>query len=232
MSSASGPVDAAGLPTWEGPPLGVHTQDKEGRVSVVRDAVRGQFGNPRGVFGQIAGWIMAWENRERNAWAVDVLNAQPGDDVLEIGFGPGLAVERLVEAVGSGTVAGVDRSAIMVAAARSRVAEAVAAGRVDLRRADVEALPFDAATFDRALAINTVHHWADPIAGLREVRRVLRPGGVLAVVEQPHGALPAALSDARTRAIADEMRAAGFNPWMTRGTSIRGDSVVCVLAVR
>ncbi len=207
-------------------------------MSVVRDAIRGQFGNPRGVFGQIAGRIMAWENRERNVWAVDVLDVQPGDDVLEIGFGPGLAVERLAEAVGNGTVTGVDRSAIMVAEARRRVAEAVAAGRVDLRRADVEALPFDASTFDRALAINTLHHWADgttggdAIAGLREVRRVLRPGGVLAVVEQPHGGLPAALSDARTRAIADQMRAAGFNPWMTRGTSIRGVSVACVLAVR
>jgi ubiquinone/menaquinone biosynthesis C-methylase UbiE len=199
---------------------------------MVKDAIRGQFGNPHGVFGPLAGWIMAWENRERNAWAVDVLDVQPGDAVLEIGFGPGLAVKRLAEAVGDGIVAGVDRSAIMVAAARSRVAEAVQAGRVDLRRGDVAALPFESETFDRALAINSLHHWADTAAGLRELHRVLRPGGVLGVVEQPHAALHAALSDAQTRAIADQMRAAGFNPWLTRGTSIRGSSVVCVLAVR
>lgn len=236
MPSASRPADAADLPSWEGPPLGVSR--KGGFVSVVKDAIRGQFGEPHGLFGPIAGWIMAWENRERNAWAVDALGVQPGDAVLEIGFGPGLAVERLAEAVGEGTVAGVDRSAIMVAAARRRNADAVEAGRVDLRCGDVEALPFDAETFDRALAINSLHHWADgipggdAIAGLREVRRVLRPGGVLAVIEQPHAALHAVLSDTQTTAIAEQMQAVGLNPWLTRGTSIRGSAVVCVLAVR
>jgi ubiquinone/menaquinone biosynthesis C-methylase UbiE len=204
-------------------------------VSTVKGAIRSQFGNPRGLFGRLAGWIMARQNRERNAWAVDMLDVQPGDSVLEIGFGPGLAVELLAELVGDGAVAGIDRSAIMVAAARSRIAEAIQAGRADLRRADVEALPFESGVFARVLTVNSLHHWGDPIAGLREVCRVLRPGGLLAVVEQPHGTpsatLPAALSDAQITTIADQMRAVGLAPWLTRGVVLRGSPVMCVLAV-
>jgi hypothetical protein len=57
---------------------------------------RSQFGNPHGLGGRIAGWIMATRpsNKERSAWAIDLLDPQPDDAVLEIGYGPGVAIER------------------------------------------------------------------------------------------------------------------------------------------
>jgi hypothetical protein len=60
-------------------------------------AIVGQFGHPRGVAGQVAGWVMAHRasNRQRNRWVVAQLDVQPADWVLEISFGPGLAVAGL-----------------------------------------------------------------------------------------------------------------------------------------
>jgi len=76
-------------------------------------AIVGQFGHPRGTAGTIAGWVMAHRrsNRERNSWVVSLLDVQPSDRVLEIGFGPGLAIAELSRRVGdSGHVYGIDHS--------------------------------------------------------------------------------------------------------------------------
>ena len=54
--------------------------------------IKSQFGHPSGLLGRLVGAIMAYENRERNNWAVRLLNIQSRDYVLEVGFGPGLAL--------------------------------------------------------------------------------------------------------------------------------------------
>src|ERR1700754_2990126 len=102
-----------------------------------------QFGNPRGVLGRLAGWVMAHRpsNRRRNEWAVSLLDVQPTDRVLEIGFGPGRAIAELSRR--SERVYGIDRSAEMLRQATRRNAAAVRSGRVTLRASGVEALPFD-----------------------------------------------------------------------------------------
>ncbi|HEX2037969.1 MAG TPA: SAM-dependent methyltransferase, partial [Chloroflexota bacterium] len=80
-------------------------------------AIVGQFGHPRGAAGRVAGWVMARRpsNRRRNRWAVSLLDVQPAERVLEIGFGPGLAIAELSRRVGpAGHVYGVDRSDVML----------------------------------------------------------------------------------------------------------------------
>jgi hypothetical protein len=69
-------------------------------------AVRGQFGRPTGVWGRAAGVVMAHRssNRRRNEWAVSLLDVRPRDRVLEIGFGPGLAINELGRLLRSGGV--------------------------------------------------------------------------------------------------------------------------------
>jgi len=57
----------------------------------------------------------------------------------------------------------------------------VEAGRVQLHLGSVEKLPFDDATFDKAMTMNSLHLWLDPLAGLREIRRTLRVGGRIAI---------------------------------------------------
>ena len=81
----------------------------------------------------------------------------------------------------SGFVVGIDISDAMVAQARRRIAAMVRAGRVELRQAGVSRIPYPDGRFDKALAVNTYQFWPAPEDDLRELRRVLRPGGLLAL---------------------------------------------------
>jgi len=147
--------------------------------------IMSNFGHPRGLVGQVVGWTMALENRERIYWAISLLDVRPNDHVLEIGFGPGVGVERLAAQAKEGLVAGVDISDVMVRQASRRNAAAVKSGRVELQEGVAEKLSYDDQRFDKVLAINSLHHWTDVRAGLREVYRVLKPDGRVAIVEQP-----------------------------------------------
>lgn len=69
----------------------------------------------------------------------------------------------------------------MLAQARRANGHGMREGRVDLRRGEAQRLPFDGAAFDRVVAVNNCQAWRDPAAGLREARRVLRPGGTVTV---------------------------------------------------
>jgi SAM-dependent methyltransferase len=126
-------------------------------------------------------------NRRRNAWAVERLDVQPTDRVLEIGFGPGIAVRELARRATRGYVAGVDHSAVLVEQAFRRNRQAIRAGRVDLRLGAAESLPDFREPFDKILAVNSVMFWDDPVQRLRELRKLLRTGGVIAIVRQPRG---------------------------------------------
>jgi ubiquinone/menaquinone biosynthesis C-methylase UbiE len=72
-------------------------------------------------------------NRRRNAWVVSLLDVQRDDRVLEIGFGPGVAIRELARLAADGYVYGLDHSEVMVRQAARRNAEGVRRGRVDLR---------------------------------------------------------------------------------------------------
>jgi SAM-dependent methyltransferase len=176
----------------------------------IKGTLISQFAHPRGPLGWLAGAIMAGKNRKRNALAVAMLDVQPGDHVLEIGFGPGVTIKRLAKLIGDGAVTGIDSSRVLVGQARRRNAEAVHAGQVALRWGSVEQLPFPDATFDRILAVNSLHHWPNAEENLREVRRVLKAGGRLLIAEQPVWA-GAGSDDCRFAAeLAAQIATAGF----------------------
>lgn len=73
-----------------------------------------QFRQPTGPSVRLVGALMARKNRERITWAVSLLDIQSTDHVLEVGFGPGVAIEQVARFARAGFVAGVDHSAIMV----------------------------------------------------------------------------------------------------------------------
>ena len=97
--------------------------------------VRAQFARPTGVSGRVVGWIMASRasNRRRNVWTVSLLDVQRHDRVLEIGFGPGIAVREISRLAVEGYVCGLDHSEEMLRQATRRNAAAIRTGRVDLR---------------------------------------------------------------------------------------------------
>ena len=110
----------------------------------------------------------------------DFAGIAAGQRVLDVGSGPGALTAELVARLGRRRVVAVDPSAAFVAALRERLPD------VEAAQASAEALPFGDDAFDAALAQLVVHFMADPVAGLREMARVTRTGGVVAACVWDH----------------------------------------------
>jgi ubiquinone/menaquinone biosynthesis C-methylase UbiE len=171
-----------------------------------------------------------WRTAENSAGYL-LGHLRPGLDVLDVGCGPGTITLDLAERVAPGSVIGLDRDAgVLEKAEQSRAQRQV--DNASFRTGDVYALEFPDASFDVVHAHQVLQHLTDPVAALREMRRVLRPAGLLAVRDSDYGAkfwAPAdpmldrwmALYHAVTRANGAEadagrylpgwVRAAGFN---------------------
>ena len=117
---------------------------------------------------------------------------RPGMNVLDVGCGPGTITADLARRVAPGTVVGIDRSDDVIALAAESV------GDVDgllFTTGDVYALDADDATFDIVHAHQVLQHLSDPVAALREMRRVCRPDGLVAVRDSDYGAFTWAPND-------------------------------------
>lgn len=196
-------------------------------------AIRAQFGRPTGFWGRGAGLLMAHRssNRRRNAWAVSLLEVRPDDHVLEIGFGPGLAILELSRIALEGYVCGIDHSEVMLHQAARRNTDGIRRGVVDLRLASVDALPAFDAPFDKILAVNAMMFWTEPDARLEELRHLLRPGGLIAMAHQSRG--PGAsdeTSATRGREIAAALARAGFSEVRVETLRLK-PAVVCALGL-
>jgi len=123
-------------------------------------------------------WLFSLFNRnpESNSAAVDHLGLDSDDRFLDLGCGLGAALEHA--ATTGARTAGIDPSPSMVERAADRVP------RAEVRLGSAESIPFEDDAFTATLAVATYHHWADPETGVKEVRRVLGPGGRLLIVER------------------------------------------------
>ena len=110
----------------------------------------------------------------------DFAGVAAGQRVLDVGCGPGALTAELVRRLEPANVSAVDPSEPFVAAVRERYPA------VTVQRAAAEKLPFPDDSFDAALAQLVVHFMADPVAGLREMSRVTRSGGVVAACVWDH----------------------------------------------
>jgi ubiquinone/menaquinone biosynthesis C-methylase UbiE len=142
---------------------------------------------PTGLLGWLLGCIMEMETTPENDATLERLDVKPADRVLEVGFGPGRALERVAGLVATGRVAGVEVSEQMIAMATRRCERFIREGRVELRLGTAETLPFEDASFDKAYSVHTLYFWERPAEVVAELRRVLKPGGVLALCFRPSG---------------------------------------------
>lgn len=173
------------------------------------------FGRPTGLLGRIGGFLLALEKGEFIPWVIEQLQIAPGDRLLEVGFGPGVAIHYVTKQTAAGHIAGVDYSDIMVQQATTRNAAAIAAGKVELHYGSAAALPFPEQRFDGAFAINSMQLWPDAVAGLCEIHRVLKPGGRLVLGFTTHSgqtaeSLPALATAAGFQAIRLEQAPQGI----------------------
>jgi ubiquinone/menaquinone biosynthesis C-methylase UbiE len=136
-----------------------------------------QLSHPTGLAGRLVRVGMNRGNAGLNAFAIEQMELRPDDEVIEIGFGGGPNISRLLQRAAGFT--GVDRSADAVGAAERRFATARRAGKARFVVGGVEALPFEGSRFSKAISVHTVYFWADIKRGLAELQRVLKPGGLL-----------------------------------------------------
>jgi ubiquinone/menaquinone biosynthesis C-methylase UbiE len=137
-----------------------------------------QLAYPEGRVGiEIAEWLNG-NNRAGNARALVLLGVQAGHRVLEIGFGNGRAAPDVLDQAADVHYVGIDISPTMVEEATRFNAPLVAAGRASFHHACAEHMPFADAGFDRVFSTGVIHFWADALAPLREVHRVMCPDGL------------------------------------------------------
>ena len=198
----------------------------------IQSALVRQFGKPDGLLGVLAGLIMQVRpsNRVRNLRTLELLDIRPGDRVLELGFGPGLAVKRASELATSGKVVGIDHSALMLREARRRNAVEIRTGRVELLLGSANALPRFEERFDKVLAVNVFMFWEDPVSVLAGLRGVMKSGAVIALTLQPRRS-GATVGDTRAAAerMATALRDAGYETIRTELMEMAPVAAACVL---
>jgi SAM-dependent methyltransferase len=140
-------------------------------------SIHQQATKPEGALGFVMGLLIEHGNAVQNRATVDALDPPPGGAVLEIGFGPGHALEMLSRKASLGLIAGADHSELMVLEARRRLEPRRGPAALDLRVAENDALPFPDEAFDLVYAVNAYHQWPDQEAALAEIAGVLKPGG-------------------------------------------------------
>ena len=143
-----------------------------------------QWQKPAGLFGRLTLWRMNKSHSKLTDWGLAHVTVEPRFTVLDIGCGGGRTVAKLAAMAAQGKVHGIDYSQASVAASRRHNARAIGDGRVEIHLADVGRLPFPDNTFDLVTGVETHFWWPDIAAGVREIRRVLKPGGTLILIAE------------------------------------------------
>jgi len=144
------------------------------RTSWTRDdPVTSSFAHPRGLRGRLAALIMAATSGLNVTEVAALVPLRAGQQVLEVGYGPGTLLAALHNRPEHPRLVGVDPAPEMLRIAARRVPDA------DLRLGQASATGLDTASIDHVVSVNTVAIWPDLEVGLDELARVLRPGGSL-----------------------------------------------------
>lgn len=138
--------------------------------------------NARGLLGRILAFIMARETWSQNLRVMDALGIDGSDHILDVGCGHGRGLAELAARAGGGRIVGADSSELMVEIATQRNRPLIESGRVDVVPATAESLPFPDGFFDKVVCVYVLYFWNDLDASLREITRVLKPGGRLGLL--------------------------------------------------
>lgn len=127
-------------------------------------------------------WMMNYSHAALTDWGVEHTTIKRNFSILDVGCGGGRTIQKLAALAPEGKVSGVDYAAGSVAASRAKNAVLIRGGRVKIEQAPVSKLPFADGTFDLVTAIETQYYWPDTVEDMREILRVLKPGGSLVIV--------------------------------------------------
>jgi ubiquinone/menaquinone biosynthesis C-methylase UbiE len=149
-----------------------------------RSAPVTQCQKPRGWLGRFTLWRMNASHSKLTDWGLAHVAIEKNYTILDVGCGGGRTVGKLAGLAIQGKVYGIDYSEESVAATKKTNAGAIEAGRVEVRHGSVSQLPFSDGMFDLVTAVETHFWWPDLAADMREVFRVVKPGGSLIVIAE------------------------------------------------
>ena len=150
------------------------------------DKLLNQCSKPTGWLGRFSLWTMNIRHAKLTDWGLEHVSIKRGDVILDVGCGGGRTVRKLAAVAAEGKVYGIDHSEESVAAARRTNKQEIERGRVEIRQGSVSALPFTGDLFDLVTAVETHYFWPDLPADMREVLRVLKPGGRLVIIAEAY----------------------------------------------
>jgi len=137
---------------------------------------------PEGRFGAFWARFMNIGHSRLTRWGLSHISINKDDTILDIGCGGGRTVNTLAKIAAEGKVYGIDYSEVSVAVSTSKNKRLIDAGRVKILHASVDSLPFSADMFNLVIAVESCHFWPDLVNNLKEIRRVLKPGGSVIIV--------------------------------------------------
>jgi ubiquinone/menaquinone biosynthesis C-methylase UbiE len=170
---------------------------------------------------------------------VDLLEVRPGDHVLEIGFAHGKAIEMIASRASEGLVAGVDPSETMIKLGSRTNERFIQSGRVELKLGSISEIPYEGGRFDKVYTVNTAYFWPSPEEDLKEMRRVLKDGGILMVSFRGRGArrglaslFGPGLQNSEVEELMARMEGAGFGGLRVEERKLGLRTGVCVIATK
>jgi len=143
-----------------------------------------QCQKPSGWLGRFTLWRMNLSHSKLTDWGLEHVGVGSHDTILDVGCGGGRTVSKLAAQAAEGRVFGIDYSEESVAVSKKTNARAIEMGRVEIRHASVSQLPFSDGTLDLVTAVETHFFWPDLPADVREILRVLKPGGKLIIIAE------------------------------------------------
>jgi ubiquinone/menaquinone biosynthesis C-methylase UbiE len=149
-------------------------------------ALSRQCRKPSGWLGRRVARTMNLGHAKVTGWGLGHVPIEAHWRILDVGCGGGQTMRTMAAGAAEGHVDGVDYSSASVAIARETNAEMIRAGRADVQQASVSRLPFPDQSFDLVTAVETHYYWPDFPNDLREVRRVLKPGGRLLIIAETY----------------------------------------------
>lgn len=149
-------------------------------------ALLNQCRKPAGWLGRFNLWDMNRRHSKLTDWGLKHISIKNHDTILDVGCGGGRTVYKLAALAKEGRICGIDHSEESVAASCRTNQKWIEKGRVEIRLGSVSNLPFPDRKFDLATAVETHYYWPDMSADMREVQRVLKPGGTLIIIAEAY----------------------------------------------
>ncbi|MGB5894560.1 MAG: methyltransferase domain-containing protein [Ignavibacteriaceae bacterium] len=199
-----------------------------------------QARKPTGLFGRfIMSTIFDKGNEDLNSFVYELMSVQPDDQILEIGYGTGKLINKMVQQINSGCIVGVDFSDTMISIAKKKNRKNVDKGKVKLLGGNFDEMKFENEYFTKVCSVNTLYFWPNPEHTARKITNILKPKGKLVLafedIEQlEQRNLSSDIFHLYSKdAVQDLLIAAGFSSDIRVESKKRGDSVLhCVVAIK